>query len=177
MTLCGIMIAARERVTHEPLHTRRLFLMPRYSSTPERFFAKVDFNGPVPEYRPELGPCWLWTAATSNHSKTGCGGYGRFDDGYAHRWVYEFCVDPIPDGLEIDHLCRVHYCQNPGHLEAVTRRENQLRGRTLTARNVAMTHCIHGHPFDEANTYIRPDGGNRQCRGCGRIRLKSYRAA
>ncbi len=84
--------------------------------TPWRFWMKVNFTD----------TCWLWNAHLDRE------GYGGFSVGGmsvpAHRWAYEFCVGPIPDGLTIDHLCRVHNCQNPDHLEPVTRRENVRRG-------------------------------------------------
>ena len=60
---------------------------------------------------------------------------------------------------------------NPDHLEAVTHRENVLRGQSLAAENVAKTHCPHGHAYDEENTYVKmiPGGGRwRICRACGR---------
>ena len=56
-------------------------------------------------------------------------------------------------------------CVHPDHLEPVTNRENILRGKAVSARNARKTHCIHGHPFDEANTYIYPNG-HRRCRRC-----------
>lgn len=69
--------------------------------------------------------CWIWTAATTK-------GYGVFWDGsavvYAHRWSYEHHVGPIPDGLVLDHLCRIPACVNPTHLEPVTLAENTERG-------------------------------------------------
>lgn len=88
-----------------------------------RFWAKVEVD--------ESG-CWLWTAST-NH------GYGHFwvspDVGkvYAHRYAYELLVGPIPDGLEIDHLCKVRNCVNPEHLEPVTKEENWRRGDAPSA--------------------------------------------
>jgi hypothetical protein len=104
--------------------------------------------------------CWLWCASTLR------GGYGQFNDGRtmvrAHRWIYEQLVGPIPEGLDLDHLCRVRNCVNPEHLEPVTRGENLLRG--YAARGVK-THCAKGHPFDSANTFKRPSGG-RGCRTC-----------
>lgn len=109
--------------------------------------------------------CWEWTA-----SKTP-GGYGRiFADGrkvYAHRAVYEAVVGPIPEGFQIDHLCRNRGCVNPDHLEPVTRRENLLRGVGFVAVNAAKTHCPKGHPYDEENTYQTPTG-RRVCRTCMR---------
>jgi HNH endonuclease len=93
----------------------------------ERFWAKINKGGPIPEHRSDLGPCWLWTAATNY-------GYGVFRIDrrsiYAHRYAYELLVGPIPDGLQLDHLCRVPPCVNPTHLEPVTHRENILRGTT-----------------------------------------------
>uniref|UniRef100_A0A5Q5BL12 HNH endonuclease n=2 Tax=unclassified Mycobacterium TaxID=2642494 RepID=A0A5Q5BL12_MYCSS len=70
--------------------------------------------------------CWLW------NRKRRKDGYGRKSIDHsreipAHRWVYEQHVGPIPDGLEIDHLCNNPPCVNPGHLEPVTHVENMLR--------------------------------------------------
>jgi len=101
------------------------------------------------------------------------GGYGSFTyrgkERFAHRWIYEQANGPIPKGLEIDHLCRNQLCVNVEHLEAVTHRENVLRGDNFTARKARQTHCIHGHPFDEENTIVRIDAKGRtgrQCRTC-----------
>lgn len=78
------------------------------------------------------GDCLVWTAATTRK-----GGYGVFTpyfDGkpqgtrLAHRWAYEQQVGPVPDGLVLDHLCRVRHCVNVAHLEAVTQRTNVHRG-------------------------------------------------
>ena len=102
---------------------------PRRLMSPEdRFWVKVDKNGPVPAARPDLGPCWLWTGTKLPK------GYGSFyylagRRAYAHRFAYELLVGPIPaDRPQIDHLCRVTSCVNPTHLEPVTNRENTLRG-------------------------------------------------
>ena len=135
----------------------------------QRFWEKVDKDGPVPSYRPDLGPCWIWTASIAK-------GYGRScangKSRGAHIVAYEMLVGPVPDGLELDHLCRVRRCVNPAHLEPVTKAENVRRGTSpaLTrARHKAKTHCGRGHPFDEANTRHRSDG-SRQCIACKRRR-------
>lgn len=87
-----------------------------------RFLAKIEVDA--------TSGCWIWTAASNPD------GYGRFwvngKLDYAHRYAHETFVAPIPDGLDIDHLCRNHSCCNPAHLEAVTRQTNLLRGDTLT---------------------------------------------
>lgn len=93
-------------------------------------------------------------------------GYGRIQRQYVHRIAYEHAKGPIPPRLDIDHLCRVRNCINPDHLEAVTRRENLLRGETLTAWHAAKTHCIHGHEYTPENT--GRTAGGRFCRACAR---------
>ena len=114
--------------------------------------------------------CWIWTGIINGY------GYGQvIDHGrrpMAHRKMYETLVGPIPEGLTLDHLCRVHACVNPGHLEPVTIRENTLRGNTTPAANAAKTHCLRGHPLAGDNLYRTPDG-RRQCRACWKIRAGS----
>lgn len=98
----------------------------------DRLMAKV-------EQQPD--GCWIYTGAIQPN------GYGYFHlDGrmrYAHRVAYQLLVGPIPTGLDLDHLCRVRACCNPAHLEPVTRRENLLRGDTLTRAHAERRHCGH----------------------------------
>lgn len=144
-------------------------------ATPEElFWSRVNKNGPLPERRPELGPCWVWTNALDDT------GYGTITIGgkrfYAHRFSYELLVEPIPDGLQIDHLCRNRACVRPDHLEPVTNRVNTIRGdgpRITSERGRAIEKCKHGHDFDEANTYWYK--GRRQCKECARIRDEAAR--
>jgi hypothetical protein len=128
----------------------------------DRFWDQVDTTG----------ICWDWQGSTSD----GYGLFGRSDRHVqqAHRYAYEDLVGPIPDELQLDHLCRNRRCVNPDHVEIVTNRINALRGFGVSGINARQTHCIHGHPFDEANTYYKPDGG-RQCRACRRETDKSER--
>ena len=166
--------ATRERpaVRHQedklPMQTQ--FTTPTFGDPrlPPRFWAKVNENGPIPAHRPDLGPCWQWTASLSRD------GYGNFRVGnslsgksrtvLAHRWAYEHLVGTILSGLEADHLCRFPPCVYPAHIEPVTHQENILRGNTIAARHAARTHCAQGHLYDEANTYRW--GGRRICRKC-----------
>ena len=133
---------------------------------------KIDKEGPVPENRPDLGPCWLWLGSIA-------GGYGRYGKGpgttMAHRIAWEMEHGPIPDGLELDHLCRVRRCVNPSHLELVTHRENVLRGEGIAAREAVQTHCKYGHEFTPENTLPQSCGRRgRRCRECKRAEGREY---
>jgi hypothetical protein len=112
------------------------------------------------------GGCWEWTGATGGSRRYGCisvKGVTR----RAHRVAYELLAGPIPDGLELDHLCRNRLCVNPEHLEPVTHRENVLRGDAPPAANVSKTHCPRGHELTPENTYTRRGRpGGRECRAC-----------
>ena len=120
----------------------------------DRFWAKVD----------KTETCWLWTANTCSR------GYGHLRSNkvhwLAHRLSYTWAYGPIPDGLEIDHLCRVRNCVRPDHLEAVTHTENVRRGG-----NSIKTHCPQGHPLQTKASY------GRWCPECSRARAPKYRAA
>jgi len=88
--------------------------------------------------------------------------------------MYEALIGPIPEGLVIDHLCRVRNCVNPAHMEPVTNTENVLRGTGPTAVNAQKTHCKHGHPLTPDNLVKRTD--RRECMECRRIREREYKA-
>lgn len=88
-----------------------------------------------------------------------------------HRACWIAFVGEIPDGLELDHLCKNRRCGNPAHLELVTRRENLLRGDGWAGRNARKTHCPKGHEYTEANTsWYR---GQRKCRKCHAARERA----
>jgi hypothetical protein len=91
----------------------------------------------------------------------------------AHRLTYSLLVGPIPEGLVLDHLCRVRNCVNPDHLEPVTQKVNVSRGRAGQPQ-LARTHCPHGHPYSGSNLSIHKKGG-RRCKECARLYATEYR--
>lgn len=114
------------------------------------------------------GFCWLWTGGTTE-------GYGNVRwDGRSqrvHRVVYELLVGPIPEGSEIDHLCRIRSCCNPDHLDPVPRVVNNARGQSPSARNGRKSHCPKGHDYDIA--IERRGGVERRCSQCERERRQA----
>ena len=124
-------------------------------------------NKYIPE--PNSG-CWLWLGCL-----TGSQGYGYFcvkrHRMRAHRYSYELYKGPIPDGMVIDHLCRVPSCVNPDHLEAVTQKVNMQRGSRMGKR---VPFCSKGHPRSGENLYISPNSGQYVCRECVRNSVRKY---
>ena len=138
----------------------------------------------------EPNGCWSYQGATKEN------GYGvvgltlasgkRVTAAYVHRIMYAAEHGPIPNGYDVDHTCHNRdqgcvglgnrcphrRCCNPEHLEAVTRRTNNLRGKGVAARRAAVDECVNGHPYDTANTYVRPGRGGRDCRTCRRERKR-----
>lgn len=111
---------------------------------------------------PVLGTCWLFCGPANP--------YGRLDNGperSTHRLGWKWLRGPIPDGLELHHLCGVHACWNPDHLVVVTHAENMAFS--------AKTQCKHGHPLSGANLRIDPRTGARICRACNAANQQAYR--
>lgn len=110
--------------------------------------------------------CWEWAGALNSR------GYGQWGvlgvSKSTHRLAYQAIVGPIPDGMVIDHLCRVRRCCNPAHLEVVTNAENVRRGEAATK-----SHCIHGHLLDESNTIVRRRSNGSTYRNCRTCQVES----
>ena len=120
-------------------------------SPDQQFRAAVHFWAKVEK----TDDCWIWKGAL--HGRLGYGGFHiTFSKNLAkmiqsHRVAYELVKGRIPQGLTIDHLCRNPPCVNPDHLEAVTMRENQLRGNGMGRINSEKTRCPRGHPLVASN--------------------------
>jgi 5-methylcytosine-specific restriction endonuclease McrA len=126
-------------------------------SAEARFLLSVE-DGPIPQSRPDLGPCLIYQGAVNT------GGYGQFRyggrNGYAHRYAWERIRGPIEGSLTIDHLCRVRRCVRFGHLELVDAVTNYMRAVAVR------TGCHRGHPYTAENTGWRR--GRRECLTCKR---------
>lgn len=136
------------------------------SRIPDRFWSKVLIN--------EAG-CWIWTACKNTCGYASCRVEGKTKT--AHRVFFKCLAGEIPEGLHLDHLCRVRNCVNPHHLEHVTPKENTRRGEVGGTFYRNKTSCPLGHLYTEENTYIRstPSGLGRNCRVCGKINAQRYR--
>lgn len=172
--LDSIALSGPGRVSNDLGSGGGLFMSGRPRRSPEErrklFWSRVDKAGPLPDYRPDLGQCWVWKGG-------GGGGYGLFWDGDttrgAHRIAYEELVGPIPEGAELDHLCRVRTCVRPDHTEPVDHQVNTTRGVSFVATNAVKSVCAHGHTYDLLNTYVNPRG-SRECRICMRDRVRRW---
>src|SRR6266850_5990121 len=139
---------------------------PMAISLEQRFWEYTDKRSPE--------ECWLWLGSRTTD------GYGRLimtDHRFvkAHRLGYEIVRGKIPEGLQLDHLCRNPICVNPWHLEVVDNRTNARRGKSGILA-VLKTHCPKGHEFTPENTYLRSDRFRaRRCRICSLERGREYK--
>lgn len=122
--------------------------------------------------RPLIGPCLIWQGSCDSD------GYGLIKVYYGpgdrkqrkvHRIMYEEWVGPIVIGT-IDHLCRVHACASPAHLEDVTPAENHRRGERANRPD-----CANGHTLSGDNLKIGTDG-SRICQTCRRAHGRKHDA-
>lgn len=122
---------------------------------------------------PNSDGCWVWIGPRDRQ------GYGRFGNRIlAYRFVYEAMRGPVPEGLELDHLCRITSCVHPCHLEPVTHRENMLRGRkNVASLNARKKVCPKGHPLSGTNLLGRRGSTKRECKTCHRDRMAAKRRA
>lgn len=199
---CGADVKARGLCNKHYLRTRRARpeearpeSVPQTRQTvAERFWSKTRIAGDCECHlcaatEDASAKCVVWTASYTGN------GYGGFWNGdrqvRAHRFSYELLVGPIPEGLHLDHLCRVRRCVAPVHLEPVTPRENVLRGLPWVPRkgvpvgprgpSHSATHCPLGHELTAENTYLGPVSpssphGRRRCRACKNAGKRASRA-
>jgi hypothetical protein len=133
---------------------------------PQRIADKIDVTG----------SCWLWTGAKDY------GGYARIaypfgkrETPVAHKVIYRMLVGEVPEGMQLDHLCRIRHCVNPDHLEPVTAWENAMRSPIHPAYvNSRKTHCPQGHEYAGANLGRCPRKGVRYCKECKRVKAREW---
>lgn len=164
---CGRTVHARGFCNSHYMDRRARGILPILVRKPQpvtpmqRWCALVDLPA-------EPDGCWRWKGYVT---RAGYAGF-RYDGAsrFGHKYGYERFIGPVPDGMELDHLCRNRACVNPVHLEAVTNGDNVRRGMGPPGINHRKTHCVRGHPFDSANTMLVPIRGRknptRRCRTC-----------
>ncbi len=111
--------------------------------------------------------CWQWAGTISDK------GYGILSLASelhprrcrAARFAYSYFIGPIPEGMVIDHLCRNRGCVNPFHLEAISNKENIMRGICPSSINAKKTQCYRGHPYSPQTLKVFRDGF-RRCFEC-----------
>lgn len=123
----------------------------------------------IPE--PNSG-CWIWVGSLNRDGYGTCGRPFHL----AHRLSYVSHIGVVPDGLEIDHKCRVRCCVNPDHLEAVTHLINVRRGIRVPEnhRNARKTHCKNGHEL-VGNNLVSVVWNGRPARKCRECRVAAQR--
>lgn len=122
----------------------------------DRFWSRIDKNGPVPKHRPELGPCWIWTRSRTS------AGYGNISLGtrheYTHRISWMLHFGDIPTGLHVLHKCDNPPCCRPDHLFIGTHTDNHAdcsvkersgnmklgNADVLEIRQMALNGCNYG---------------------------------
>lgn len=112
----------------------------------ERFLSKIE----------KTDSCWIWKGTINPDS-----GYGRFvvnkKNLYAHRYSYELFNEEIAEKMVIDHLCRNVACVNPSHLEAVTNRENGIRGNVILNKKSGLPVGVRKH-YNKFKAQIQING-------------------
>ena len=133
-----------------------------------------DVVGHFWTYIDKTDTCWLWTGSK-------VGGYGVYSTGatrgleeQAHRFAWQALVGEIPEAMELDHICGIRNCVNPGHLQLVEQGFNRKQGlKVARANQKARTHCKRGHEYTDENTYIEREGW-RRCKSCQALSQKEY---
>lgn len=130
-----------------------------------------DLDRLLDKFTMQPNGCWIWKGSQNGN------GYGELRFGkqkkYTHRLTYELFNGSIPEGYQIDHLCRTPSCINPSHLEAVIPSVNVQRAMPYR-KDTSKTCCVNGH--DLSDSYVRHDGKGRNCRLCNLKRVKEYQA-
>ena len=125
--------------------------------------------------RLDVSDCWEWKLCVDKNgygiTHAGSSTDGSLKTVKVHRFVYQQMVGPIPEGMDIDHLCVNRKCANPDHLRPLAKPDH---GRLSPGGmiNKRKTHCPSGHSYSEFG-YTERNSGCRKCKVCSNARRKA----
>lgn len=126
---------------------------------PERVAARAATRFVVDEHGCHIS---TYSVASHGYAQVGWHAEGRRHGSTAHRAAWTHFNGQIPEGMTIDHTCRVRPCVNPEHLQLMSNRDNARGGggHHTTAPVPTGEKCARGH------VELLYASGAKHCREC-----------